>query len=121
MTNSKRLAGLLGPTLVVMTISEMLNPHIWDTVLPTQTYLAGSLWFVAGLSIIRIHNHWAINWSVLVTVIGWFALLGGLGRMFFPETVQQGSHHATIVIALQIVLLIIGIFLTFRAFSRSEN
>ena len=121
MTNSKHIAKLIGPTLIVMTISEMMNPRIWDTVTPTQTYLAGTLWFVAGLTIIRSHNSWAFRWSVLITLIGWFALLGGAGRMFFPDAVQQGSQNASIVISLQIVLMITGLLLTFKAFSRSDK
>lgn len=121
MTNSKHIAKLLGPTLIVMTITEIINPHIWDTVPATQTYLAGSLWFISGLAIIRSHNRWALNWSVLITFIGWFALLGGTGRMFFPEAVQQGSQNTIIVLALQIILLMAGLFLTLKAFSRSNN
>ncbi len=29
MVNSKYIAGVIGPTLVAVTISEMLNIHIW--------------------------------------------------------------------------------------------
>ena len=29
MANSKNIAGLIGPSLVAITISEMLNVHIW--------------------------------------------------------------------------------------------
>ena len=118
MTNSKRLAGLIGPTLIVLTISEALTSHIWVNVPATQTYLAGALWFIAGLSIIRTHNIWTFNWPVLVTLIGWFAFLGGLVRMFFPQTAQEGGQNTVIVLAFQIVLLVIGIILTFVAYIR---
>jgi len=30
-------------------------------------YLSGTLMFVAGLAIIRVHNVWTRNWTVLVT------------------------------------------------------
>ncbi len=40
--------------------------------------------FVAGLSIVRAHNRWKDGWPVLVTLMGWFAILGGLARMFAP-------------------------------------
>lgn len=121
MTNSKHIAKLLGPTLIVMNASEAINSHIWINVPTTQTYLAGSLWFVAGLSIIRIHNDWKFSWSVLITLMGWFIMIGGLSRMFFPEPVQQGSQNASVVLTLQMVLLAIGIVLTFKAFSRDNN
>ncbi|HEX9152446.1 MAG TPA: hypothetical protein VF842_10210 [Flavobacterium sp.] len=121
MTNSKYIAKLLGPTLIVMNISEAINSEMWATVSATQTYLAGSLWFVAGLSIIRAHNHWTLGWPGLITVMGWFIMLGGLSRMFFPKAVQQGAQNGSIVLALQTVLLIIGIVLTFKAYSRDNN
>jgi hypothetical protein len=116
MTNSKNIAKLLGPLLVAMTISELLNPRIWDTVPVTQAYLAGSLWLLAGLSIIRSHNYWTFGWPVLITIIGWFAILGGLSRMFSPMSAQQGAQNTSVVLAMQIILLAIGIFLTFKAF-----
>lgn len=121
MTNSKHIAGLVGPTLIALNLSEALNPHIWATVPTTQTYLAGALWFVAGLAIIRTHNHWIRGWPVVVTLVGWFIMLGGLGRMFFPEPVQQGSSNSSVVLAVQIVLLAIGIFLTFKAYGRETS
>ena len=47
-------------------------------------YLNGTLLFVAGLSIVRAHNQWKADWPVLVTLMGWFAIVGGLFRMFDP-------------------------------------
>jgi hypothetical protein len=64
MTNSKQIAGLIGPTLIVLTISEAMNLHIWANNIAPVTYLNGLLLFVAGLSIVRVHNHWTIRWPV---------------------------------------------------------
>ena len=119
MTDPKRIAGLLGPALVVLSLSEAINPHIWATVSVTQTYLAGALWFVAGLAIIRAHNRWTGGWPVLVTLVGWFAILGGLFRMFAPEFAQGNVPNASVVIGIQVVLLLIGLVLTFKAYARS--
>lgn len=96
----------------------MLTSRIWVKVPATQTYLAGALWFIAGLSIIRTHNIWTLNWPVLVSLVGWFAMLGGLIRMFFPEAAQGGGQSKITVLAFQIVLLVIGIILTFVAYIR---
>lgn len=64
------------------------------------------------------YNHWIRGWPVVVTLVGWFTMLGGLGRMFFPEPVQQGSQNSSAVLSVQMDILSIGIFLTFKAFSR---
>jgi len=118
MTDPKRIAGLLGPTLVALTASEATNAHIWATVSATQTHLAGSVWFVAGLSIVRAHNRWTGSWPVIVTLVGWFAILGGLFRMFAPEFAQGSVPNASVVLGTQVVLLLIGVFLTFKAYGR---
>ena len=118
MTDSKRVAGLLGPSLIAITLSEMMNAHIWAAIIAPVTYLAGALWFVAGLSIIRAHNKWRGGWPVIVTLVGWFAILGGLFRMFAPEVAQQGAQNTFATFASQLVLLAAGIFLTFRAYGR---
>lgn len=118
MTDSQRIAGLVGPTLIALTASEVVTSGIWATVPVTQTYLAGCLWFVAGLSIVRIHNRWSGGWPVMVTAVGWFAMLGGLFRMFAPEFAQENVPNASILLAMQMVLLAIGAFLTFKACDR---
>src|SRR5580765_4571160 len=90
MPESKRIAGLVGPTIVAMIASEfpLVQPHLYDSQIPPVVYLSGVLMFVAGLAIVRAHNLWVRNWTVLVTLIGWFLLLLGLIRMF-----AAGEYH----------------------------
>lgn len=118
MTKSKSIAGLVGPTFIVMNISEALNPHIWVGVAIQQTYLAGFLWFVSGFAIVRVHNFWTRSWAVLVTLIGWFLLIGGVTRMFFPQPAQSGAQNDSVVFILQMILLAIGVFLTFKSYMK---
>ena len=116
MTSSKQLAGLIGPTLIVITISETINVHIWSANIAPVIYLNGALLFIAGLSIVRAHNHWVRGWPVMVTLVGWFIILLGLFRMFAPELYLQGVQHTSAVIAGTMIVLAIGIFLTFKAY-----
>lgn len=93
MANSKQIAGLVGPTLVAMLVSEfpLIQPHLYDHQIPPVVYLSGVLMFVAGLAIIRSHNTWVRNWTILVTLTGWFSLLLGLTRMFAASQYQQAA------------------------------
>ena len=116
MTSSKQLAGLIGPTLIVITISETINVHIWAANIAPAIYLNGVLLFVAGLSIVRAHNHWVRGWPVMVTLVGWFAILVGLFRMFAPELQLAGAQNTSAVIAGTIIVLAIGVFLTFKTY-----
>src|SRR3984893_6962864 len=90
MTTSKSIAGLIGPTMVAMAAAMLVNlgalPALMEQVArnPALIFLSGILLFVAGLAIVRAHNLWVVDWSVLVTVFGWLAVLGGLVRVLFP-------------------------------------
>jgi uncharacterized membrane protein YhaH (DUF805 family) len=117
MIKSRQFAGLIGPTLIALTVSEVTGPRIWANVAATQVYLAGTLWFVSGVAIVRGHNRWAAGWPLVVTVLGWFAILGGLFRMFAPEFARQNVPQPGALLVMQVVLLVIGAFLTFKAYA----
>lgn len=114
MEKSIQLAGLIGPVLIALSVSEALNLHIWAKVPPTVTYLNGLLLFIAGLAVVRAHNHWVADWSVLITLIAWLALLGGLYRMFAPEA--QQLEKGIIAYSTIALLLLIGIVLSIKGY-----
>src|SRR5512144_2566034 len=105
--NSKRIAGLVGPTIVAMVASEfpLVQPHLYDAQIPPVIYLSGVLMFVGGLAVVRAHNRWVRDWTVLVTVSGWFALCLGLFRMFAASLYQRSSANtsATVFIVLEAI------------------
>ncbi len=118
MTNSKLIAGLIGPTLVVAAMTEALNLHIWARGIPAVVYLNGLILFVVGLAIVRFHNLWTLGWPVMVTLAGWLLLLGGLYRMAAPEAPQVGE--GVVAYVLFAILFVVGGLLTFKAYGRRE-
>ena len=122
MADSKYIAGLVGPTIIAVTVSEAINVHIWANNIAPVIYLNGSILFVAGLSIVRAHNHWIRSWPVMVTVVGWFVILLGLFRMFAPELFLRGVQNTSTSAAFAgpMILSAIGVFLTFKAYSRED-
>lgn len=125
MQNSKRIAALVGPTLVAMIVSEfpLVQPHLYDAQIPPVVYLSGVLMFVGGLAIIRAHHHWTRDWTVLVTLSGWFGLVLGLFRMFAAGAYQRQSArtNATVFMIIEALLLVIGLVMTFKAYSRDRK
>lgn len=121
MTNSKRIAGLLGPAMIAVITSEfpLVQPHLYDAQIPPVVYLSGVLMFVGGLAIVRAHNRWAADWTVLVTLSGWFLLALGLFRMFAAGRYQVASANtsATSFMILEGMLLVVGLVITFKAYS----
>ena len=125
MAPSKRIAGLVGPTIVAMLVSEfpLVQPHLYDAQTPPVVYLSGVLMFVGGLAIVRAHNHWTRDWTVLVTLSGWFSLLLGLFRMFAASQYQRGSANTSpaVFMVLEGMLLVLGLIMTFKAYSRDNQ
>jgi len=120
--NSKKIAGLLGPTIVAMVASEfpLVQPHLYDAQIPPIVYLSGTLMFLGGLAIVRAHNSWARDWTVLITLSGWIFLALGLFRMFAASYYTRGAANTdpTVLIALEGSLFVLGLFITFKAYSR---
>ena len=126
MTTSKWIAGLMGPTFVAMAAALLINlnsmPELTEEIShePMLILVSGTLLFIAGLAILRVHNRWAADWSTVVTVLGWLAILAGLVRMLFPielATVIPGIGQRSDVIGpALVVFLLLGIFLTYKAY-----
>ena len=121
MANSKQVGGLVGPTLVAMLISEfpLVQPNLYDAQIPPVIYLSGVLLFVAGLAVVRAHNVWARNWTVLITLSGWFFLALGLVRMFAASQYRQATLGASSIafMVLEGCLLVVALTITFKAYS----
>jgi FtsH-binding integral membrane protein len=122
---SKQIAGLVGPIIVAMLVSEfpLVQPHLYDAQIPPVVYLSGVLMFAGGLAIVRAHNRWSPNWTVLVTLAGWFFLALGLFRMFAASLYERSTANmsATVFMVLEGMLLVLALIITFRAYSRDEK
>lgn len=125
MANSRQIAGLVGPSLCVVLISEfpLVQPHLYDAQIPPVVYLSGALFFVAGLAIVRAHNLWVRAWPVLITVTGWFFLVLGLVRMFAASQYRQASSEAssTTFMVLEGLVLVIALVITYFGYRREPK
>jgi uncharacterized membrane protein HdeD (DUF308 family) len=111
--------------MVAMLVAEfpLVQPHLYDAQIPPVVYLSGVLLFVAGLAIVRAHNIWVKNWTVLVTLSGWSYLVLGLVRMFGAAQYRQATASTStwVFILLEGCLLVVALFITFKAYSRSSG
>jgi len=124
MQDSKRIAGLVGPSLAAIVASEfpLVQPNLYALQTPPVVYLSGVLIFVAGLAIVRAHNRWSLDWTLLVTLTGWFGLGLGLFRMFAASEYQRTSAEAgaTVFIILEGVLFVCALIMTYMAYRRDD-
>jgi uncharacterized protein YjeT (DUF2065 family) len=126
MTQSKLIAGLIGPVMVAMGVAVLLNRNFFPALMGQMArdvgliFLSGVLLLLAGIAIVRVHNVWTGGWRIIVTVLGWLAIVSGLVRMFFPQfaapIVESLGRNATALILAGLVVLALGAFLSYKAY-----
>ena len=119
----------MGPSLIALAAALLINLGSMSALVeavsrdPAIVLLSGVLAFVAGLAVVRVHNHWAAYWAVVVTIFGWLLLIGGLIRMLFPIRLAKMaatlSPSTGLIVGEAVVFLVIGAFLSYRAYMRS--
>ena len=58
-------------------------------------FLAGVITLPAGLAIVLTHNVWTPDWRVVITLLGWLALVSGAFRIVAPQQALNLGRSAT--------------------------
>src|SRR5439155_8129406 len=91
MSPSIFLAKLIGPVCLVLGLALLINGAAFRTLAgeflnsPPLMFLSGVITLPAGLAIVLTHNIWAGDWRVLITILGWLAVIGGAVRILAPQ------------------------------------
>jgi uncharacterized membrane-anchored protein len=123
MTTSIFLAKLVGPCLVVIATSMIVNAQTFQgmaqqfTSNPALIYFVGHIALPAGLATVLTHNVWVVGWPVLITILGWLAMIGGAMRIIMPQRAARignkfSAKPATIA-TIGVLWLAIGAVLSF--------
>ena len=129
MAPTKLIAGLIGPLMAAMGIAMLLNRQAFPEMITqvAQNYaiifLSGALSLLAGVAIVRVHNVWTGGWPVVVTILGWLLIVGGLARMWCPKKASEFAttfgSDPTLLLVSGGVLLALGAFLSFKAYGKT--
>jgi hypothetical protein len=121
METSIYLAKLMGPIYLVIAIGMLLNRDHFRAVAkevaasPALFYLSGVLALVIGGLIVLLNNVWS-GWPVVITLVGWAAILKGIVRTVLPTQatswVAKVTANDTAMTAAGLVALALGAFLT---------
>ena len=120
------LATVLGWYLVVMSLLLLIRREIVVSSMKEMMgqrsvmLVVGIITFIIGLLMVISHNIWVMGWPVIVTVFAWLILIGGLFRLFCPDTVYK-IWSKTIdkpekMIICGVITLIIGLFLLYKVY-----
>jgi len=125
------IARLAGPILVAIGVGVLLNlQHYVDLVeeavrSPTLIYIAGLLALTGGLAILNAYRAWTTDWRIVVTILGWLMVIGGLFRIVLPRltaglanTVYSGPLAMSIA---GVITLAVGGYLSFESYRREQK
>lgn len=94
--------------------SKVFDNMLKDT---TAMYLGGFMALLVGFALVTFHNDWMKSWEVLVTVIGWMALVKGVMLIAFPRTFLgivkpwiKSKNLSAMAVAVVVLGLIFGYF-----------
>ena len=78
----------------------------------------GYITLLMGLVTVILHNVWALDWRVAITILGWSTLIKGIMKIGFPEHIHKTAQRfkkKQIVSAVFMILL--GAWLFWMSFS----
>jgi len=121
------LARLLGPMYVVLAVALFFKPQMFRTVLKdfmasaALVYLSGFFGLLGGMAIVLVHNVWALDWRILITLLGWIALTRAIFAIFQPEwSLKAGNAilgHRPIFLVAAVINLLIGVILSYYGYA----
>ena len=115
---------ILGLFFFATGVGMLVNPKFIKNILKElETSTASMLYggiisLFIGYFIVAYHNIWAWNESLIITIIGWLALLKGLALLIFPasairvyKNIDKGTYFITwLIIVFGMILLYFGYF-----------
>ena len=120
------LAQLLGLLIAIFAAAALYRPQLVSKVLEDfrkdsfLTLIVAFISIVSGLAIILSHNIWEPSWRIIITIIGWGALLKGISYIVAPDMLlRYGKKILGNSSQLKIILIIdlfVGLYLAYIGF-----
>lgn len=120
------LACVIAWYLVIMGLFLMVRRDVAIAAMNDIMAQTGLLFVIAfitlivGLMIVISHDVWVMSWPVIITIIGWLALISGIVRLFCPEFIHRmwnkmAAKPESFTIS-GIIMVLIGLFLLFKIY-----
>ena len=119
------LAEIWGISIVVVSLALLIKPKYLKRLFAeieneATMFFGGIISFVVGLAMILAYNVWTKDWQVVITILGWLALLKGLSVLFLPEQMKgwvKKMENASFLPYLLVVTVLIGLVVTYLGFT----
>lgn len=126
MASTYFLAAVIGWYLVIVSLIVLLRQRLVAGIISDITgqrallFFMGLVSLIIGLLLVLSHNVWVMSWPVIITIIGWLAVIAGILRMAFPDVSlrmgQWWQHRPVAFMIISVVYLLIGLFLLYQVY-----
>ena len=120
------LAKLIGLLYILvglgMMISKKYYKDMYENFLKNEgtIFLAGAMSFAFGFIVVSFHNLWVGEWYLLITLLGWAALIKGALFLLLPKfqvsLAKAAMKNELWLNAGSVIALIIGLVLCYFGF-----
>ena len=119
------LAEIWGISIVIISLALLTKEkHLKRLFAKIETeeglFMWGFISLVIGLAMVLSYNVWDKNWQVVITILGWLALVKGLALLFLPELAKKYAkkieNQQWLPIAL-VILVFVGLVITYLGFT----
>ncbi|MBL7072640.1 MAG: hypothetical protein ISS33_02520 [Candidatus Omnitrophica bacterium] len=120
------IARIFGLCYLVIGIGFLFNRKAFERVMEdfcrnaALVFYGGLLALISGIAIVLVHNVWVCSWVVMITLIGWIAIIKGIWIIVFPDSIARFMRvyekNKNILVFHASAALIFGAVLTFFGF-----
>ncbi len=122
------LASVWGISIVIVSLAVLFKPNYLKLTFAgvekeATMFNWGVISLVLGVATVLAYNVWGSSWQVIITIIGWLALLKGIAILFAPEQIKKWAkkiENAPFLPYAVMVLLLIGLILTYLGFTTQQ-
>lgn len=126
METSILIAKIIGIIYLSFGLGILINTKLYQKLLeqllidPSIRILGGVMSIIIGILILEYHNIWEANWTIVISIIGWIALIKGILLLTFPKFITIvkpifDSEKSLRVLAVLVIL--IGIVFAYLGFN----
>ncbi len=129
METSVILAKIMGPLLLIVGLGLFINLEHYRRMLSDfgasslSIYMAGTTALLLGLLIVVFHNVWVVGWPVIITLLGWSAVIKGTVRLVAPRIVADRAgiygRNTNVIMASALITFGLGVALAYFGFFAS--
>ncbi len=120
------LAKIFGIYLIIVSLAMLLNRHSMRLIfhaLNTEEvpFFSGFAILLVGLIIVFSHNIWTDDFRIVITLLGWMAVIKGAIRLIAPDVIVNMTKvvkkSPEIMMVSLILCLLLGMYLTVAGFA----